>query len=545
MNAIFMKILTALSAFLMLFLSPGGQIAQPLASKKCPAFLGEAAVSNPLEDEGNLGIPDHPYLATEGKNGMHGNTYNTDTYDYMGPLGINPVVKSRSMNVFGGLVATLMFDSQGRIMCISGNVVGFRLLLIDADTLEILAETRLPQRPSTIEAIKTLNFGAISSDTSGGAYCHLLEGDKPIIGNSDNIIQIYYVDESSGKPEWKVEHEWDIDDLLPEGSQLTDAMPDFDGNIWFMTRPGEIGYIKNGMDPEARKAKPEIHIINLTELTGAKDEVEEVQNTFAVCDDGIYIVSDRAMYRFDIKEDGSPYYTWRTPYNRGTTLKPGAINQGSGTTPTLLDVPIYDKEGEGAVQIGVKKLCAITDNADGRVNIVVYDRLTGDVVDQKPLFTEGKSVSENSIVAYGRSFIIENNYSESGAGFLENNPTSEPGVTRFDMNYNCTKLEQVWHSNEASATVVPKMSTENGILYLYTREYDDEEDTDDDGIPKNAVAWYLTAVDFRTGDTLYKVFTGCGKNWNNSYGPITIGPNGHAYVGVFNGLILIEDVPAK
>ena len=89
------------------------------------------------------------------------------------------------------------------------------------------------------------------------------------------------------------------------------------------------------------------------------------------------------------------------------------------------------------------------------------------------------------------------------------------------------------------------MSTENGILYLYTREYDDEEDTDDDGIPKNAVAWYLTAVDFRTGDTLYKVFTGCGKNWNNSYGPITIGPNGHAYVGVFNGLILIEDVPAK
>ena len=56
-------------------------------------------------------------------------------------------------SVFGGLVATLTFDSKGRIMCISGNVVGFRLLLIDADTLEILAETRLPQRPSTIEAM--------------------------------------------------------------------------------------------------------------------------------------------------------------------------------------------------------------------------------------------------------------------------------------------------------------------------------------------------------------------------------------------------------
>ena len=36
-------------------------------------------------------------------------------------------------------------------------------------------------------------------------------------------------------------------------------------------------------------------------------------------------------------------------------------------------------------------------------------------------------------------------------------------------------------------------------------------------------------------------FTGTGKNWNNSYGPITIGPNASAYVGVFNGLISVSD----
>ena len=47
---------------------------------------------------------------------MHGNSYNTDAYTYSGPLGINPVVNSRSMNVFGGLVATLTFDSKDRIM---------------------------------------------------------------------------------------------------------------------------------------------------------------------------------------------------------------------------------------------------------------------------------------------------------------------------------------------------------------------------------------------------------------------------------------------
>lgn len=507
MYQIFLKVLTFISAFIMLFTSPGGAIRQPLNAKFCPDFYGKTAVSKPLSE---VKVPQHPYLAKEGTNGMHGNSYNTGTYNYSGPLGISPEVKSRSMNVFGGLVATLTFDSKGRIMCISGNVVGFRLLLIDADTLEILAETRLPQRPSTIEAIKTLNFSAISSDTSGGAYFHLLDGDRPIIGNSENKIQIFKVDESGKKPEWVIEQEYDISSYLPEGSYITDAFPDYQGRIWFMTRPGEVGYV----DPDTKEAK-------FIKLQG-----EEIQNSFAIAEDGVYIVSDHAMYRFDVKEDGTPYYSWRTVYDRGTTTKPGAINQGSGTTPSLLDVPCSDGS--------TRKLVGITDNADDRVNLVVYDRITGETIVTEPLFESGHSVSENSLIAHGRSFIVENNYSDTGAGFLEGNPTSYPGITRFDMNEDCTGGKVVWESDEAAATVVPKLSAGNGLVYVYTRVQNEE-------IPKNTVAWYFTAIDFETGETVYKVLTGTGRNWNNSYGPITIGPNGTAYVGVFNGLVSITD----
>ena len=507
MKKFFIKILSLISAFIMLFTSPGGAIRQPLKSKKCPSFYGSTAVSKPLTD---INVPQHPCLAAEGTNGMHGNSYNTGTYNYSGPLGINPVVKSRSMNVFGGLVATLTFDSKGRIMCISGNVVGFRLLLIDAETLEILCETRLPQRPSTIEAIKKFDFSQISSDTSGGAYFHLLEGDRPIIGNSENKIQIFAVDESGEKPKWVVEEEYDVDPYLPEGSYLTDAFPDYEGRIWFMTRPGEVGYVV----PETKEVK-------LMKLEG-----EEIQNSFAIAEDGVYIVSDHAMYRFDVKKDGTPYYTWRTEYDRGTTTKPGAINQGSGTTPSLLDVPLKDGT--------VKKLVGITDNADDRVNLVVYDRLTGETIVTEPLFESGHSVSENSLIAHGRSFIVENNYSDSGAGFLEGNPTSYPGITRFDMNKDCTGGKVVWESKEAAATVVPKLSAGNGLVYVYIREQNED-------IPEKTVAWYFTAIDFETGETVYKIFTGTGRNWNNSYGPITIGPNGTAYVGVFNGLVSVKD----
>ena len=507
MYQVFLKVLTFISAFIMLFTSPGGAIRQPLNAKFCPQYYGAPALSKPLE---KVKVPQHPYLAKEGTNGMHGNSYNTGTYNYSGPLGISPEVKSRSMNVFGGLVATLTFDSKGRIMCISGNVVGFRLLLIDADTLEILAETRLPQRPSTIEAIKTFNFSAISSDTSGGAYFHLLDGDRPIIGNSENKIQIFKVDESGKKPEWVIEQEYDISSYLPEGSYITDAFPDYQGRIWFMTRPGEVGYV----DPDTKEAR----FIKLQD--------EEIQNSFAISEDGVYIVSDHAMYRFDVKEDGTPYYSWRTVYDRGTTTKPGAINQGSGTTPSLLDVPCSDGS--------IRKLVGITDNADDRVNLVVYDRITGEAIVTEPLFESGHSVSENSLIAHGRSFIVENNYSDTGAGFLEGNPTSYPGITRFDMNEDCTGGKVVWESDEAAATVVPKLSAGNGLVYVYTRVQNEE-------IPKNTVAWYFTAIDFETGETVYKMLTGTGRNWNNSYGPITIGPNGTAYVGVFNGLVSISD----
>lgn len=507
MHTVFIKILSFFSALLMLFLSPGGHIRQPLAAKRCPAFYGAPAEA---KDLGRIEGFQHPYLAPEGVNGMHANSYNTGAYDFSAPLGKNPVVDSRSMNVFGGLVATLMFDSQGRIMCISGNVVGFRLLLMDAESLEILCETRLPQRASTREFFRTLDFSKISSDTSGGAYCHLLQGDRPLIANSENRIQIFYVDESSGSPEWKVEREWDISPYLPEGAYLTDAIPDYNGNIWFVTRPGQVGYVAADTD--------EVHVMTLPD--------EEIQNTLAICADGVYIVSDYAMYRFEIAPDGAPVFTWRTEYDRGSALKPGAINQGSGTTPTLLDCPRADGS--------LAKLVAITDNADERVNVVVYDRLSGKVLVEQPVFEAGHSVSENSLIAFGRSFIVENNYTDTGSGFLERNPTGYPGVTRIDMNENCDGCVVKWESQEASCTVVPKLSTKTGLVYLYTREMNED-------IPKNAVAWYLTAVDFETGETIFKVFTGCGRNWNNSYGPITIGPDGALYVGVFNGLISVRD----
>lgn len=502
-----LKILTPISNFLMNFTSSNGAIKQPKIAEKIPKFYGRTAVP---KDLGNINRSfQNPFLAPEGRNGMHGDSYNTEAYPFCGTLGKNPVVSSKSLNVFGGMLATLMFDSKGRIMAISGNVVGFRLLLLDPDTLEILAETRLPQRASTKQFFKTFDFSYISNDTSGGAYCHLLSGDRPIIGNSHNVIQIYRLDESGAKPKWEIEKEWNIAPHLPKGSYIQDAIPDYEGNIWFVTRFGQVGFVDKS---------DKVHV---TTIKG-----EEIHNTIAISGDGVFLNTNFAQYKFGINEEGNPYPVWRTEYDRGTSQKPGSILQGSGTTPTLLDVPRTD--GSTA------RLVAITDHADDRIHIVIYNRDTGDIISETPLFDHGHSVTENSLIAYDRSFIIENNFTETGSAFLTKNPTGYPGVARVEVNADATDAKLVWESREASPSTVPKLSTKNGLVYLYTREINED-------IPQKAVAWYLTAIDYETGETVFKIFTGIGRRWNNSYAPITVGPNGTVYVGVFNGVIAVKD----
>jgi hypothetical protein len=79
--------------------------------------------------------------------------------------------------------------------------------------------------------------------------------------------------------------------------------------------------------------------------------------------------------------------------------------------------------------------------------------------------------------------------------------------------------------------VVPKLALSAGLVYTYTK--DARSDGQD--------AWYLTALDFRTGDTVFKRLGGEGLGFNNNYAPITLGPDGTAYLGVLGGVVRWRD----
>src|SRR5215470_13406910 len=179
------------------------------------------------------------------------------------------------------------------------------------------------------------------------------------------------------------------------------------------------------------------------------------------------------MYRLWTDAEGAPEVVWRSPYQNSGLHKPGQFNAGSGTTPTLMS--------GGYV--------AITDNADP-MNVVVYRRAVrlapgqARVVCEVVVFEAGSSATENSLVGVGNSLIVENNYGYDVTTTM-NGAVTTPGVARVDVRGDGSGCDLVWTSTERAPSLVPKVSTKTGLVYLYTKDPDPVNVTSD--------AWFWTA----------------------------------------------------
>jgi hypothetical protein len=175
---------------------------------------------------------------------------------------------------------------------------------------------------------------------------------------------------------------------------------------------------------------------------------------------------------------------------------------------------------------------AITDNADP-MDVLVYRRaaqVSGSrLVCKVPVFSKGASDTDQSLVATPTSIVTENNYGYSNPAATEEGHSTTPGLERIDVGPK--GCHPVWHSDEIAPSVVPKLSLANGIVYTYTKP----------PRPDGEDGWYLTALDFATGKTLWRALAGEGLGFNNNYAPVTLGPDGAAYIGVLGGLVRLAD----
>jgi hypothetical protein len=431
--------------------------------------------------------PRHPFMAPNGRSNLHDDGYQTDVYWSAGPLGRNMQVRS---NAQFADCASVTFDSRGRIVTVCVGVEGPRLVLMDPQTLDVIGSFQLPPRiPGT---------GSIFTDFAGGGYFYLDNRDRAVVPTTTRHVFVMHVDDSG----FSMERDYDLTGVVPLGDKIISALPDWSGRLWFASVNGVVGTLD--------QAGGAIH---------AKATGEPNGNSFAVDDQGgVYIVTDAAMYRFDAAPDGSPQVTWRQPYDNIGVQKPGQSQKGSGTTPTVIG----------------RDLVAITDNADP-MNVVVYRRAKSvsgrREVCRAPVFRKGASDTDQSLIALGSSLVVENNYGYSGPTATNSGATTEPGIERVDVDVKSGRCSKVWSSQEIAPSVVPKASTETGLVYTYTKPRR-SDDTD---------AWYLTGLDFCTGRTVYRRLAGTGLGFNNNYAPVTLGPDGSAYVGTLGGLVRLND----
>lgn len=439
--------------------------------------------------------PQNPFMAKDPNSNIHNDTWMTDAYRRSGPLGTS--LQATSGAHAPSLCASLAFDRKGRIVSVCPSSVSApQARIFDPKTLAVLATYDMPEAPNPPGTLAFQNF-------TGGGYFFLDAKDQ--IWSATKTSHLFVLAQSNdGRTLTKVE-DYDLSKVLTDNQRITSALPDFRGRIWFVSKnDGVIGVLNT----KTRAIK--------TIKLG-----EDVENSFAVDRDGMYIVSDKRMYRFHASDAGKPVLDWKIKYKNSGMTKPSQVNAGSGTTPTIMP--------GGYV--------TITDNADP-MNVVVYRTQTKlpkgkkRVVCEVPVFGKGASATENSIMVSRNSAFVENNYGyQDPFGGAAGAPT-KAGFARIDIKADGSGCRKAWENRTTAApTVVPKLSTKSGLIYTYIAPTD----------PSGVNAWFWAAIDARNGKEVWRTYAGSGLTFNNNYAGLAIGPDGTAYLGAIGGLLALRD----
>lgn len=469
--------------------------AEPIPSLGLPTlapFQGAPAtaqkVSDPTKPEQN------PFMAPDPNSNIHNDSWMSDSYRRRGPLGVDLQTASEAQPP--SLCGSLAFDSAGRIVTVCPSIVAPPVArIIDPETLATIDEFTLPNAPTPAGTPEYQNF-------AGGGYFFLDPRDRMWIPTKTD--HLYVLGQTADRTKFILRDHYDLAGVFDtETERITSALPDYKGRIWLVSKANGKVVV---LDPE-------------TGAVRVKLLREDIQNSFAVAASGVYIVSSERMYRFKAGRSLKPRIVWKHRYRNSGVVKPGQVDAGSGTTPTVME--------NGRV--------AITDNADP-MNVVVYRtkrKLRGKkrVICTQPVFEPRASATENSLIASGRSLLVENNYGYQDPFGPNTGAVTEPGVARVDVRKRGNGCRLAWTNREVRIpTVVPKLSAKTGLMYAYSRPPD-----------PLAQGYYWTAIDFETGETAWMQYAGSGLPFNNNYAGLALGPNRSAYLGVTGGIIRLRD----
>jgi hypothetical protein len=292
-----------------------------------PGYVGRPATAQPVKGL----LLESPHLAPGGSR-------------WPGPMGDSPHVWTKSYGVDG--CQRIAVDSHGRLVSLCGSADAPVLRLVDPDNLRQLASKDLPERDDSP------CFGAFYVDAH----------DRAVVATTDRRILLVSTADAEGDPDLTTQATVGIEDDIPDEDCVVGLQPDWQGRTWFVSAGGRVGVVDDG---KVRVA----------------DLAEQVDRPLTVTRDGVYVVSEEAVYRIGAAAGAKPTLAWRTPYD-GT----------SGSAPVVLS--------SGLVAVAV--------NGDSGLQVVLHRPGDGAEVCHTAVFGDDDSSTDGGLVAAGDAVVVQN-----------------------------------------------------------------------------------------------------------------------------------------
>ncbi len=339
--------------------------------------------------------------------------------------------------------------------------------------------------PDTMHTAATYDLGEPADDPACASDAvYVDEADRAVVA-AGRTVSVVSTEPSKDAAHLTASSTWDLKPWIPYGDCVVAIAPDWSGLVWWVSRKGLVGTIA----PDSGRV-------------AVLDLAEPVRRGLAVDEGGTYVVTDEALLRVAATGDGTPQVLWRTAYAGD-----------SGSAPVLLDGGVV----------------AITDESEGRLGVVFLARDTGAGLCRQSVFEKGDGATDSTLASLGRGVVVANNHGYSSPRSTLLGFTSDPGIARVDLvDSGCVVR---WTSEAVSPSSGATASWPTGLVYAWTKRPS----------LSGVSAWYLTAIDARSGRSMWSVRTAIGLMGGSDGSRIALGPDGSAWLGTLAGLVRVRD----
>jgi hypothetical protein len=537
-----------------------------------------------------MGPTPNPFLAQSYNNQTHWNDAATDSTEFAVPRGHFEVTPEALQ-----IVANESVGLPSVCDTVAGQEIhwwwaGFSLrkLRSEGDQLVEVARTEVPVRlrnytafdapqrlgqaeavrgfldagdePGLLEYMKAQPNRLLSGSTdqsANGAVYAVLTRDNAFIGcNGRQVFRIDQADPKDPLSGMKPARAMTLDESLFDNERVR-THTRHKGDVTFGMGMSFNGYIVVNIfgGKVITLNRETLELVDVFHVAGAD---EMFMNSFATgpeCGGGaVYVASNTTMYRLVVGADGKIHSdeasgAWAATYDRGITMPPPKIGDGTGSTPTLM--------GFGPDE---DQLVVITDGAS-KMRLVAFWR---DAIpagwQQRPGASSPRLVdqidvemgpgidvvqSEQSVAIYGDDAFVVNNIRDdktpmlSGESFFSNMVTGATrpgplGAAAFRWDHGQHRWNPLWARPDVSSiSIVPMIS--GGSRMAIVEGYFADRWNDRHHI----------GMDLDTGETVMSIRSGSDPRLNGMYAPIKCDPQGRILYGMAFGLVRLDTTKMK